>query len=51
MKKLSLFFALIFLIGVVVGTFSLIFIASPVFFLWSKKDRVPTSVGVSRHTA
>ena len=44
-------FALIFLIGVVVGTFSSIFIASPVFFLWSKKDRVPTSVGVSRHTA
>ena len=44
-------FALIFLIGVVVGTFSSIFIASPVFYLWSKKDRVPTSVGVSRHTA
>jgi SecD/SecF fusion protein len=44
-------FSLIFLIGVVVGTFSSIFIASPVFYLWSKKDQVSTSVGVSRHTA
>jgi SecD/SecF fusion protein len=44
-------FALIFLIGVVVGTFSSIFIASPVFYLCNKKDQVSTSVGVSRHTA
>ena len=32
-------FALVFLIGVIVSTFSSIFIASPVFFWWHKGDR------------
>ncbi|WP_309398682.1 protein translocase subunit SecD [Cerasicoccus maritimus] len=32
-------FALVFLIGIVTGTFSSIFIASPVFFAWHKGDR------------
>lgn len=32
-------FALVFLIGIVTGTFSSIFIASPVFFWWHKGDR------------
>ncbi len=32
-------FALVFLIGIITGTFSSIFIASPVFFWWHKGDR------------
>ncbi|MDR3143991.1 MAG: protein translocase subunit SecD [Puniceicoccales bacterium] len=32
-------FALVFLIGVVVGTFSSIFVASPIFFLWHRGRR------------
>ncbi|GHB90644.1 protein translocase subunit SecD [Cerasicoccus arenae] len=32
-------FALVFLIGIVTGTFSSIFIASPVFYAWHKGDR------------
>jgi SecD/SecF fusion protein len=32
-------FALIFIIGIITGTFSSIFIASPVFFWWHKGDR------------
>ena len=32
-------FALVFIIGIVTGTFSSIFIASPVFFWWHKGDR------------
>lgn len=32
-------FALVFLIGILTGTFSSIFIASPVFFAWHKGDR------------
>ncbi|MDR1890757.1 MAG: protein translocase subunit SecD [Puniceicoccales bacterium] len=32
-------FALIFLIGVIIGTFSSIFIASPVFYAWHRGDR------------
>ncbi len=31
--------ALIFIIGIVVGTFSSVFIASPIFYLWHKGDR------------
>ena len=32
-------FAFVFIIGILVGTFSSIFIASPVFFWWHKGDR------------
>jgi SecD/SecF fusion protein len=32
-------FALVFMIGVVVGTFSSIFVASPIFYAWHKGDR------------
>lgn len=32
-------FALVFLIGIITGTFSSIFIASPIFFWWHKGDR------------
>lgn len=32
-------FAFIFIIGIITGTFSSIFIASPIFFLWHKGDR------------
>lgn len=40
-------FALVFLIGIIVGTFSSIFIASPIFFLWHKGDK-RTIVGISQ---
>lgn len=40
-------FALVFLIGIVVGTFSSIFIASPIFFLCHKGDK-RTIVGISK---
>ncbi|MGB0356522.1 MAG: hypothetical protein ACPGII_10690 [Opitutales bacterium] len=32
-------FAFVFVIGIVTGTFSSIFIASPIFYFWHKGDR------------
>ena len=32
-------YALVFLLGIFVGTFSSIFIASPIFYFWNKGDR------------
>ena len=32
-------YALVFLLGILIGTFSSVFIASPIFYLWNKGDR------------